>query len=196
MKKKWVGWNARDKGHKDEDHTQYILLTCCPGAWKADSWWLFGVQSPLCLFLALHFLLLKYSQRDSAQEMCRISRENSCKVLPFFGSSFSCHCCSVAELCLTLWDPTACSTLDFPVLNYLPEFAQTLVHWVGDAIQPSYPLPLPFPPPALNLSQHRFFFLIKFKMILLPHRETQFSFHPYVVYRSILLDFVKIMYVH
>ena len=45
-----------------------------------------------------------------------------------------------------------CSTLGFPVLHYLPEFAQTQVHWVGDAIQPSQPLS-PSSPPALDLSQ-------------------------------------------
>ena len=33
-----------------------------------------------------------------------------------------------------------CSTPGFPVLHYLPEFAQTHVHWVGDAIQPSHPV--------------------------------------------------------
>ena len=42
----------------------------------------------------------------------------------------------------------------FPVLHCLPEFAQTHVHWVGDAIQPSHPL-LPHSPPTLNLSQHQ-----------------------------------------
>ena len=49
-----------------------------------------------------------------------------------------------------------CSTPGFPVLHYLPEFAQTRVHWVGDAIQPSHPL-LPPSPPALSLSQHQSF---------------------------------------
>ena len=44
-----------------------------------------------------------------------------------------------------------CITPGFPVLHYLPEFAQTHVHWVGDAIQPSHPL-LPSSPFALNLS--------------------------------------------
>ena len=43
---------------------------------------------------------------------------------------------------LSLCDPMNCSTPGFPVLHYLPEFAQTHVHWVGDAIQPSHP-PLP-----------------------------------------------------
>ena len=51
-------------------------------------------------------------------------------------------------------DPMDCSTPGFPVLHYLPEFAQTQVHWVGDAIQPSYPLS-PSSPPALNLSHHQ-----------------------------------------
>ena len=49
-----------------------------------------------------------------------------------------------------------CSTPGFPVLHYLPEFAQTYVHWMGDVIQPSYPLPPPSPQ-ALNLSQHESF---------------------------------------
>ena len=42
--------------------------------------------------------------------------------------------CSVAKLCLTLCDPMDCSTPGFPVLHYLPEFAQTHVHWVNNAI--------------------------------------------------------------
>ena len=50
-----------------------------------------------------------------------------------------------------------CSTPGFPVLYCLPEFAQTHVHWVGDAMQPSHPL-LPASPPALNLSQHQSLF--------------------------------------
>ena len=41
-----------------------------------------------------------------------------------------CCCCSVAQSCSTLCDPMDCSTRGFPVLHYLPEFAQTHVHWV------------------------------------------------------------------
>ena len=47
-----------------------------------------------------------------------------------------------------------CSMLGLPVHHQLPELAQTHVHQVGDAIQPSHPLSSPFPP-ALNLSQHQ-----------------------------------------
>ena len=46
----------------------------------------------------------------------------------------------VAESCLTLCDPMDCSMRGFPVLHHLPKFAQTHVHWVDDAIQPSHAL--------------------------------------------------------
>ena len=50
--------------------------------------------------------------------------------------------------------PMNCSTPDFSVLHCLLEFAQTHVHWVSDAIQPSHSL-LPSSLPTLNLSQHQ-----------------------------------------
>ena len=62
-------------------------------------------------------------------------------------------CCSVAKSCPTLCDPMNSSTPGFSVLRYLPEFAQTNVHWVSDAIQPSHSLLSSSL--ALNLSQHQ-----------------------------------------
>ena len=61
---------------------------------------------------------------------------------------------SVAQSCLTLCDSMNRSTPGFPVLHHLLELAQTHVHWVLDAIQPSHSLPSPSPL-ALNLSQHQ-----------------------------------------
>ena len=61
---------------------------------------------------------------------------------------------SVAQLRPTLCDPMDCSTPGFPVHHKLPEFTQTYIHWVGDAIQPSHPLSPPSPP-AFSLSQHQ-----------------------------------------
>ena len=55
--------------------------------------------------------------------------------------------------CVRLSDPMDCSTPCLPILHYLLEFAGTHIHWVGDAIEPSYPL-LPSSPFAFNLSQH------------------------------------------
>ena len=49
-----------------------------------------------------------------------------------------------------------CSKAGFPVLHYLPEFAQTQVHWVNDAIPPSHPLSPPSPP-VLNPSRLKAF---------------------------------------
>ena len=64
---------------------------------------------------------------------------------------------SVAQSCLTLWDPMNCSTPGLPVHHQLPEFTQTHVHRVSDAIQPSHPLSSPSPP-APDPSQHQSLF--------------------------------------
>ena len=61
---------------------------------------------------------------------------------------------SVFQLCPTLCNPMDCSSPGLPIHHQLPEFTETHVHWVGDAIQPSYPLSSPSPP-AFNLSQHQ-----------------------------------------
>ena len=63
---------------------------------------------------------------------------------------------SVAQSCPTLCDPMNYSTPGLPVHHQLPEFTQTHVHWVSDAIQPSHPLLSPFPP-GPNPSQHQSF---------------------------------------
>jgi len=51
--------------------------------------------------------------------------------------------------CPTLCNPMDYSTPGFPVHHQLLELAQTHVHWVGDAIQPSHPLPSPLLPPSI-----------------------------------------------
>ena len=66
-----------------------------------------------------------------------------CDTLPFLSSvQFS----SVAQSCPTLCDPRNRSTPGLPVHHQLPEFTQTHVQGVGDAIQPSHPLFSPSPP--------------------------------------------------
>ena len=61
---------------------------------------------------------------------------------------------SVTQSCPTLFNPMDCSTPGFPVHHQLLELAQTHVHQVDDAIQPSHLLASPSPP-AFNLSQHQ-----------------------------------------
>ena len=60
-------------------------------------------------------------------------------------------CCSVTKSSPHLCNPIDHSTPGFPFLHCLLEFAQSHVHWVGDALQSSHPL-LPPPPHVLNLS--------------------------------------------
>ena len=64
---------------------------------------------------------------------------------------------SVAQPCLTLCDPMNRSTPGLPVHHQLPEFTQTHIHRVSDAIQLSHPLTSPSPP-APNPSQHQSLF--------------------------------------
>ena len=68
---------------------------------------------------------------------------------PISSAQFS----SVAQLCLTLCDPMNRSTPGLPVHHKLPEFTQTHIHQVSDAIQPSHFLSSPSP--AHNPSQHQ-----------------------------------------
>ena len=90
---------------------------------------------------------------------------------------------SVTQLCLNLQDAMVCSTPGFPVHHQLPELAQTHVHWVGDAIQPSHPLSSPSLP-AFNLSQHQDLFqgvsashqVDKVLEFQLQHRSSQWIF--------------------
>ena len=64
---------------------------------------------------------------------------------------------SVAQLCPTLCNPMNRSTPGLPVHHQLPEFTQTHIQQVSDAIQPSHPLSSPSPP-APNPSQHQSLF--------------------------------------
>jgi len=67
--------------------------------------------------------------------------------------------CSVTKSCLTLGEPMDCSMLGFPVLAYLPDFAQIHVHWVSDATSPSHPLqpssPLPSVFPSIKVFSNK-----------------------------------------
>ena len=64
-----------------------------------------------------------------------------CKLYVYYQFSWDCCCFSVTKLCLTLWHSMDRNTPYHPIPHYLPEFAQVHVHWVSNAILPSYPLP-------------------------------------------------------
>ena len=95
-----------------------------------------------------------------------------------YGTSFQFS--SVTQSCPTVCD---CSTLGLHVHHQLPEFTQTHVHWVSDAIQPSHPLSSPSPP-AVSLSQHQGLFkwvsslplVVKVSEFQLQHQSFQWIF--------------------
>ena len=87
--------------------------------------------------------------------LCRLT--NSILLATLWSRYDSVQFSSVTQSCPTLYNPMNCSMPGFPVHHQLPEFTQTHVHWVSDAIQPSHPLSSPSPP-APNPSQHQSLF--------------------------------------
>ena len=77
--------------------------------------------------------------------------------VPWTAAVLSGQFSSVAQSCLTLCNPMNRSTPGLPVHHQLPEFTQTPIHRVSDAIQPSHPLSTPSPP-ASDPSQHQSLF--------------------------------------
>ena len=71
------------------------------------------------------------------------SEANPCQTSSQANMSGSVQFSSVSQSCLTLCDPMDCSMPGLPVHHQLPEFTQTRVHRVGDAIQPSHLLSSP-----------------------------------------------------
>ena len=100
----------------------------------------------LCLIHMLKYILINFLIFLACPLMSAPSTSN--KTATTFSSVHLLSC--VPTLC----DPMDCSTPGLPVHHQLPEFTQTHVHWVSDAIQPSHPLSSPSPP-SFNLSQHQ-----------------------------------------
>ena len=96
----------------------------------------------LCCCCCYVLVSVRVFQRSSNERLCLCTRVCTH------------HLSSVAQSCLTICDPMDCSTPGLPVHHQLPEFTQTHVHRVGDAIQPSHPLSSPSSP-AFSLSQHQ-----------------------------------------
>ena len=106
---------------------------------------------------------LRRSQKGTAQAHVVLESEGATETQPSLSRgipSLLRISSSLQELLFSHWvmsnfcDPMDRSMSGFPVLHHLPQFAQTHVHRVGDAIQPSHPLSSPSPP-ALSLSQHQ-----------------------------------------
>ena len=105
---------------------------------------------PLSKMLPLSFSLSSFIRWEKSSSISYILKN-------FLIIRCSVQFSSVTQSCPTLWDPTNHSSPGLPVHQQLPEFTQTHVHRVGDAIQPSHPLLSPSPP-APNPSQYQSLF--------------------------------------
>ena len=120
---------------KEDRHITMTIVNCQAGE---------GESVTEAYKLTVYINLIIWVGKDSLDKSLLMHQAKSWKIT----------CCySVAQSCPTLWKPMDCSTPGLPVLHCLPEFAQTHVHWVGAAIQPSHPLSSLCP--AFNLSQHQ-----------------------------------------
>ena len=142
--------HCRSHDHPWTNHCNQRQEMC----WLASPWWgapPFGLRvEPPSLRLSIH--VGSYGEGE-----WRMDAGEAAELLitphPFSSVQFS----SVAQSCPTLCDPMNRSTPGLPVHHQLPEFTQTHIHRVSDAIQPSHPLPSPSPP-APNPSQHQSLF--------------------------------------
>ena len=131
-----------------------VPTSSCSWEWPGQKWEVF-----LCLYLNwFHSFCIftiwfcpMWHNREGNQNQPYLMLKKKKKLSNFWNTWY---CCSVAQSYPTLGNPPDCSTPGCPVLHHLPELAQTHVHWVADAIQPSHPLFSPSSP-ALNLSQHQ-----------------------------------------
>ena len=120
-----------------------LSSTCSYPLWKL------GIL-PLCYYiLSAHLYYNNYHNSTlllgsvcvtTCQEML-----NHLKNITSINYKAYCWRYSAAQSCLTICDPMDYSTPGFPVLHHLLELAQTHIHWVVDALQPSQPLLSPFP---------------------------------------------------
>ena len=143
-----------------------------------------------------YYLAIKWKKCDTCNNMDKSQNNYSAwkklnkNCIPY---QFS----SVPPSCLTFYDLMDCSTPGFPVHHQFPELAQTHVHWVGDAIQPSHPQL--FPSPAFNFSQHQRLFqwvtslhqLAKVLEFQLQHQSFQWIFGT-DSFRMVWLDLLEV----
>ena len=116
--------------------------------------WDLGPRAPVCSWEGPD-MMLRLSQHWDHLSNRQADRSVSTRLESAFLGEH--RCCSVTESCPTLCDPVDGSTPGFPVHHQLPEFTQTHVHRVSDAVQLSHPLSPPSPL-VFRLSQHQGFF--------------------------------------
>ena len=115
----------------------WLCIYTLAGVFRPDCLW---IQNPQFSYSPLANISFSFREWSSMLRKCNITKTTK---------NFS----SVTQSCPTLCNPMDCNIPGFPVHHQLSVLAQTHVHHIGDAIQPSHP-PSPSPP-AFNISQHQ-----------------------------------------
>ena len=126
----------------------FLLRCTCCGRW-GGMWFIYFSFISLVSYQGVFWELLSLGWKES---LC-LTKEKTSRTKFGIGMLVMVQFSSVTQLCPTLCDPMNRSTPGLTVHHQLPEFTQTHVHRVGDAIQPSHPLSSPSPAP--NPSQHQ-----------------------------------------
>ena len=163
-----------------------------------------GLSDDFLYLCSVCFLTLSNPPTSKGQYRGARASGNCRSPRPVAGHSQDRVCCGDGSVELLsrvrLCSRMDCSTPGLPVHHQLPEFTQTLVHWVGDAIQPSHPLSSPSPP-ALNLAQHQGLFkwvssshqVAKGLEFQLQHRSFQWTFQSGLIsFRMDWLDLLEV----
>ena len=124
---------AQKENINQQEREKEIILQC---TWKIVKFWRVSDNIKVC-----DYIIFEVIPSDWVTALLRTISEDS----------------SVAQLCPTLCDPMNHSMPGLPGHHQLPEFTETHVHRISDAIQPSHPLSSPSPP-APNPSQHQSLF--------------------------------------
>ena len=135
-----VSWSRRNS--PTFSHQAFLFCWVCPT--EPPSQW-----STVVVWAADTLRVIRKANKQTSKNHCLPVYLEAITYFLIFLFLFICYW-SVAKSCVTLWDPMNCSTPGFLTLHHLPEFAQTHVHWVSDAIRPSHPchpllLPSVFP---------------------------------------------------
>ena len=121
--------------------------------WRARTWKV-AIVIPKCLNARLMLVEL---EEDAKHICCHLGKINLNLYMRswYWKNHSSVQVSSFPSFSrVRLCDPMDCNMTGLPVHHQLPQFTQTHVHQVGDAIQPSHPLSSPSPP-AFHLSQHQ-----------------------------------------
>ena len=138
-----VSWSRRNS--PTFSHQAFLFCWVCPI--EPPSQW-----SIIVVWAADTLRVIRKANKQTSKNRCLPVYLEAIIYFLIFLFLFICYW-SVAKSCVPLWDPMNCSTPGFFALHHLPEFAQTHVHWVSDAIRPSHPLSPPSP--SFSLPQHQ-----------------------------------------